>query len=1003
MAKFKARARTVDMLGRQQIAGAATAISELFKNAHDAYAERVEVDYYRPDGIFLLRDNGIGMTKEEFEDKWLTLGTESKVGGGIFPYRPAGVEERLVMGEKGIGRLAIARIGPQVLVMTRAKRDQTLHDLVVGLVNWELFEIPGLNLDEIEIPVATIPDGMLPSKDLIDKMVAELQVSIRGLSGRIAPERLARIQRNLGRFTADPARIDAFFNAGDALTPGELPLSLAGSGFGTHFLIQPADSFLAEEIDRDDARPDSEPTFTKFLVGFGNEMVPGARPPAVRTAFRDWKNPEVGSELISGSAFLTASDFEQADHHFSGRFDEFGQFVGEVKIYDKAPVRHVVAWEAGNGEPTQCGPFTINFAHLQGAARESRVPAEEHARLYSKLNRFGGLYVYRDGVRVLPYGNSDFDWLNIETRRNKGQAYYFFAYRRIFGAVEISQKDNKELVEKAGREAFQTNKAYRQFTAILENFLIQLAADFFRGTDGKAAIYNERKKEIERAELARRKREESVFERRKQFSTQLDNFFQQLERKEPESDISTLHAEIHAALNGATSESDPERAANLLIEAEGYAERGLDDLRKKYSITRPRDIGLPTTTRREWDAYQIERNRLEDELFSRVDKTTRETISAAAATARLQIDQRRRLQLLIGEMSNEIERTLKGRATDAESVAEEKYTKVKALARKALTDVKDAIVEVKADLQRANLAGLSPDAVEDLRLELERKIERATSPNREALESARQQLLEVNLETPSLGQVVISSGETTGALEEEVFALRERADADAELIQLGMALSVVNHEFDAVIRSIRNELRRFKGWANATPQLRPIYDRINGNFEHLDGYLTLFTPLQRRLYRKPQTISGADISKFLSDLFDERLKRHEVTMNATTEFRKMTVLGYPSTFLPVFVNLIDNAIYWLKDYRRPREIYLVADSDGFLVANNGPKIAARDQETIFDLRFTRKPGGRGMGLYISRMTLERAGFQISLISSPDYSVCFKISPEPAGKETTNNE
>ena len=38
MALFRARARTLDMLGRQQIAGIPTAISELFKNAHDAYA-----------------------------------------------------------------------------------------------------------------------------------------------------------------------------------------------------------------------------------------------------------------------------------------------------------------------------------------------------------------------------------------------------------------------------------------------------------------------------------------------------------------------------------------------------------------------------------------------------------------------------------------------------------------------------------------------------------------------------------------------------------------------------------------------------------------------------------------------------------------------------------------------------------------------------------------------------------------------------------------------------
>src|SRR3954454_21964603 len=80
MAKFRTRARAVDMLGRQQIAGIPTAISELFKNAHDAYADHAEVDFYRNDGLFVLRDDGLGMTEAEFLDRWLVLGTESKLG-----------------------------------------------------------------------------------------------------------------------------------------------------------------------------------------------------------------------------------------------------------------------------------------------------------------------------------------------------------------------------------------------------------------------------------------------------------------------------------------------------------------------------------------------------------------------------------------------------------------------------------------------------------------------------------------------------------------------------------------------------------------------------------------------------------------------------------------------------------------------------------------------------------------------------------------------------------
>ena len=69
MARFTASARTVDMLGRQQIAGIPNAISELFKNAYDAYADRVVVDYYVPERLLVLRDNGLGMTSSPSEKR----------------------------------------------------------------------------------------------------------------------------------------------------------------------------------------------------------------------------------------------------------------------------------------------------------------------------------------------------------------------------------------------------------------------------------------------------------------------------------------------------------------------------------------------------------------------------------------------------------------------------------------------------------------------------------------------------------------------------------------------------------------------------------------------------------------------------------------------------------------------------------------------------------------------------------------------------------------------
>ena len=558
-------------------------------------------------------------------------------------------------------------------------------------------------------------------------------------------------------------------------------------------------------------------------------------------------------------------------------------------------------------------------------------------------------------------------------------------------------------MEKAGREGFQTNKAYRQFTAILENFFIQLAADFFRESGEKSSLWFERRQELERTELARRKREENISVRKKAFSDGLERFFVRVEEDEPKKELKKLFLEVHGALKSVQKERDLDRAADLLIATESFAEHRLDELRKEFSLTRPREIGLSTQAKRDWESYLIERAQLEEDVFTPMSETLRTLVATVATAAKVRVDQRKRLQTLIDELSVEATKSIQLQVTDTRQIAEDRETEVRRLAQGAIVEMKDTIDEVRAELQRINFSELTPKAVEQCRKQLQGKIDQTTLRQKALLENAKQQFIEMKISDEVVGELVISSGEITGAIEEEVLSLRESADADAELVQLGMALAVVTHEFDAVIRSIRGELGRLKRWAIASPQLMPIYQRINGNFEHLDGYLALFTPLQRRLYRKPQRISGSEIAKFLSELFDERMKRHGISLFPTDEFCRKTVVGFPSTFFPVFVNLVDNAIYWLKDHKQPRTITLAIDKEGILVANNGPKIAARDREAIFDLRFSKKPRGRGLGLYISRNTLAKAGYHLSLIHNPEFAVCFKIAQVAEPKAEDHDE
>ncbi|MBK7919180.1 MAG: HAMP domain-containing histidine kinase [Chloroflexi bacterium] len=106
----------------------------------------------------------------------------------------------------------------------------------------------------------------------------------------------------------------------------------------------------------------------------------------------------------------------------------------------------------------------------------------------------------------------------------------------------------------------------------------------------------------------------------------------------------------------------------------------------------------------------------------------------------------------------------------------------------------------------------------------------------------------------------------------------------------------------------------------------------------------------------------------------------------------MSIVGYPSSFYPVFINLVDNAIFWLKDQPLPREIKLDAKDDTLVVSDNGPGISNRDRDAVFEFGFSKKPGGRGMGLYISREVLKQEGYQLQLSDKSDSGAIFIIRP-----------
>ena len=981
MARFKTRARTVDMLGRQQIANVSTAISELFKNAHDAYADRAEVDYFRSDSLLVVRDNGIGMTPEEFESRWLVLGTESKYaphGKKAEAYRPAGKPERAIMGEKGIGRLAIALLGRQVLVLTRAKRNGNLHELLMCFIHWGLFEISGINLDEIEVPIKFVRGGRLPNVDEVDGLLAEMRANIEKLAKKYGREAFQKILSDIDNIQIDPQDIDEFIDG----------LSLRDDGCGTHFFVVPADEGISHEIEREQTQ--DEKVFSKFLLGFSNSVFRDKPPPPLETAFRYWPTDVSGDDLIGQGEFFTREELESADHRISGRFDECGQFRGTVRVYDEEINNHVIPWSDGAGRPTNCGPFEIEFGYVAGAQRESRLPPDEWKRLKDKLNNIGGIYVYRDRIRILPYGNSDIDWLDIEKRRTKGAAYYFFSYRRVFGAVKLTRERNGQLKEKAGREGFQQDKAYRQLKDILENLFLQLAADFFRDTGDYSDIYSDRRAELKRLASARQQREKQVSTKRRKLAASLESFFERVGEGLPETELSTLRDMIKQRMDAAAKMKDPDDASTALLDAEKEANRRLFDIRESYRLVKPRGVGLSRNLQLDWNAYLAEVERLEKEFFVPFAHEVAQTLGAVAKEAKLYVDQRRRLSELIKQQAENEKKLVSQEAGELRHSANDARSVVLKFARDAIRELQETVDDVEMEFAHKDLAGLSEEDIEHLRYTFENRIESVGHKNTETLSKVRDMLTAIS--TNLKQDPDIAESDIVEAMDQELQELREQTDADAELVQLGLAVAVINHEFEVAIKGVRRSLRELRPWAKSNQELALLYREIRNNFDHLDGHLNLFTPLQRRLYRTAITIKGSDINHYVRTLFEVRLKRHHIDLATTDAFLEAGIIGFPSTVYPVFVNILDNAIFWLKGIKDGKSITLDAENGAFLISNNGPAIHRRDHEVIFEQGFTRKPGGRGLGLFISRKALQKEGMDIEVVPNDHkHGVTIKIN------------
>ena len=121
---FRVKPRLLRLLGDQLIRDANLAVFELVKNAYDADATRCSVHIENPDNIIRARieieDNGCGMDEEVIRNAWMVIATDFRAKQREQNNRTPR-HNRFPLGEKGLGRLSVHKLGKFIRLITRVK------------------------------------------------------------------------------------------------------------------------------------------------------------------------------------------------------------------------------------------------------------------------------------------------------------------------------------------------------------------------------------------------------------------------------------------------------------------------------------------------------------------------------------------------------------------------------------------------------------------------------------------------------------------------------------------------------------------------------------------------------------------------------------------------------------------------------------------------------------------------------------------------------------------
>jgi len=435
--KIRPYARLITMLGDQLIKNERIALVELIKNAYDADAEWVKVSFLnfnddftvKPDSKIVIEDDGNGMDEQIIEKHWLNPATpEKKKRKKIKETTDKG---RILQGEKGIGRFAIFKLGKKISICTRRQKwNETEGKFIEQGENVE-------NIVEYDFS-AYDEDFLEKNGEETELYIDDLQVTFR----QRTPQTIVDKEMELGGIVRKRKPHGTIIEITDLKTNWtENRVNQIQKDIGK---LQP---IFSEEQNID------------FGVWIYKDLEVHRSNELYKETLLNCLNNKAVLKITNGFYNEKGKKFSFV---LNGKQKElcFDELIG-IEVFKK--------YFRDSNYTTECGDFQFQFYIFDFKAKDTKYILDDEENRIVKEHR---IYLYRDQVRVLPYGDPDDDWLRIDMLRGTQSAGMFLSNDQVVGCVDISQKKNPLLKDKTNREGLiDEGRALEDFINLLQVLL----------------------------------------------------------------------------------------------------------------------------------------------------------------------------------------------------------------------------------------------------------------------------------------------------------------------------------------------------------------------------------------------------------------------------------------------------------------------------------------------------------------------------------------------------